>query len=138
MQPPKWFLIHKTTETILKLAQTGNVIIIGRAANIITEKLKNTFHVRLIAPVEDRIKRVQEVHNKSKEEAINYIKKEDANRKNYVSANFHKDVTNPLLYHLVLNTSLAGYDLTAEIIGKAVAQKFSHLLSIKSLRGVLR
>jgi cytidylate kinase len=33
---------------------------------------------------------------------------------------FHADVNDPLLYHLVINTGLVGYDNAAKIIGDAV------------------
>ena len=53
--PPSQTVIRQTTETILKLAELGNVILIGRGGNIVTAKLPNVFHVRLVAPLEDRI-----------------------------------------------------------------------------------
>ena len=49
----------------------------GRGSNVITSKLPNCFHLRLIAPIEHRIKHVQEVFNYSKPEAMEYIKRED-------------------------------------------------------------
>src|ERR1041384_1089918 len=48
LHPASWTLLHQTTETILHLAELGNVILIGRAANVITAQLPNVFHVRLI------------------------------------------------------------------------------------------
>ena len=38
-----WNLVHKTSKTILKLAEMGNVIIVGRGSNIITAKLRMWF-----------------------------------------------------------------------------------------------
>ena len=55
LHPSQWSLLHKTTETVLQLARMGKIIIVGRGGNIITLKLKNVFHVRLIAPLENRI-----------------------------------------------------------------------------------
>ena len=43
-------LVHKTAKTILQLAEMGNVIIIGRGANVVTAHMNNIFHVRLVAP----------------------------------------------------------------------------------------
>ena len=36
LHPPFLSLVHRTTETILRLADQGNVILIGRAGNVIT------------------------------------------------------------------------------------------------------
>jgi len=35
-------------ETILHLAEQGNVILIGRGANLVTRELQHVFHVRLV------------------------------------------------------------------------------------------
>ncbi|HEX7617434.1 MAG TPA: cytidylate kinase family protein, partial [Verrucomicrobiae bacterium] len=50
--PSSQTVLRQTTETILKLASVGNVILIGRGANLITARLPNMFHVRLVAPLE--------------------------------------------------------------------------------------
>src|ERR1041385_5918223 len=41
LHPASWTLLHQTTETILHLAELGNVIMVGRAANVITAQLDN-------------------------------------------------------------------------------------------------
>src|SRR5579864_9468147 len=48
LHPSSWLLVRKTSETILHLAELGNVIVIGRAANIVTARLPHAFHVRLV------------------------------------------------------------------------------------------
>jgi cytidylate kinase len=126
-QPPIFNLIHKTTQTILQLAQIGNVIIIDRAANIITSKLNNSFHIRLVAPLEYRIAHVQELYNFDRTKAIDFIKHEDIDRRDFVSTYFHKDVSDPLLYNLVINTHLNDDRVIAEIIVSAVLKKFTDL-----------
>ena len=128
-QPSIWSLVHKTTETILQLAQIGNVVIIDRGANVITSKLWNSFHIRLVAPLEDRINHVQNLYNFDKKEALDYIKKEDSDRKDYIMNYFHKDINDPLLYHLIINTHMISDEEAAEIIGKAVMKKFPEMFS---------
>jgi len=129
IHPPSWTLIQKTSETILHLGQMGYVIIIGRGANIITSKLNNSFSVRLISPFEDRVEHVQDIFKFGKKEAIDYIKKEDQVRITYIKKNFHKDINDPLLYHMILNTHLISYEETAKIIGDAVMCKFPKMFS---------
>ena len=58
LHPSSRTLLHLTTETILHLAELGHVILLGRAANFITRRMKNVFHVRLIAPLEKRLEQV--------------------------------------------------------------------------------
>jgi cytidylate kinase len=127
LQPSKFTLLHKTTETILQLAQIGNVIIVGRAGVVITANLPNSFRVRLIAPIEDRIRRMMDYYSIGRKEALERIKEEDSSRKIYLKENFHKDIEDPLLYHLTINTHLLSYDEAAHIIAHAVIRKFPHL-----------
>ncbi len=60
----------------------------------------------------------------SRKDAVDYIKKEDENRKEYISAYFHKDVEDPLLYDFVLNTSSISHEEASEIICNVVMKKF--------------
>lgn len=127
LKPAEWTIIHKTTDTILQLARMGNVVIVGRGANIITAKLKNTFHVRLVASLEKRVEHIRSVMGYSEKEAVNYIKREDENRRKYLKSYFHADIEDPLLYHLVINTDKLTHTGAAYLIAEAVVQKFSHL-----------
>ncbi len=54
IHPSPFRLVYKTTKTILQLAQIGNCIIVGRAANIILRKMDNTYHIRIIAPLKKK------------------------------------------------------------------------------------
>lgn len=127
LKPAEWTLVHKTTDTILQLARMGNVVIVGRGANVITAKLKNTFHVRLIASMEKRVEHIKELMGFTEKEALQHIKKEDENRKKYIKSYFHADVEDPLLYHMVVNTDLLTHKGAAYLIAEAVVLKFSHL-----------
>jgi cytidylate kinase len=127
LKPAEWTIIHKTTETILQLARMGNVVIVGRGANIITSKLKNTFHVRLIASLEKRVEHIKSLLHISEKEALTHIKKEDENRKQYLKSYFRVDIEDPLLYHMTVNTDLLTHESAAYLIAEAVVLKFSHL-----------
>ena len=127
LKPSEWTLVHKTTDTILQLARMGNVVIVGRGANVITAKLKNTFHVRLIASLEKRIEHIKVLMDMNEKEALAHIKQEDENRKKYLKSYFHVDPDDPLLYHMTVNTDLLTHKGTAYLIAEAVVLKFSNL-----------
>ncbi len=128
IHPSSWTLLQKTMGTILRIARTGKVIIVGRGANIITAKLPNTFHVRLIAPLENRIKHVQEVYNLTYSEAVEFTKREDQARKNFVKTNFFKEIDDPLLYHMIINTGWIPHNEAAKIIGDTVVNRFKKVM----------
>jgi cytidylate kinase len=118
--PPSQTVIRQTAETILKLASVGNVILIGRGGNVITSRLPNMFHVRLVAPLEERIEHSHKSYGMTKTEARKFCLREDLGRERYLKKYFRADINDPLLYHLIINTGLVGYDDAAKIIGDAV------------------
>lgn len=124
LHPSSWDLVRQTAETILHLAQAGNVILVGRAANVVTSRMPNTFHVRLVGSFEERVKRVMTIGKMSQKEAEQYVKKEDEARVKYLKHYFNKDPNDPLLYHLTINTDRIPPEEAAVVIGEAVIHHF--------------
>lgn len=127
LAPSQWTIIHKTTDTILQLARMGGSVIVGRGANVITAKLKNTFHVRLVAPLEKRIQHICEIMGMNEKEAISHIKKQDQNRADYIKSYFGRNIEDPLLYHMTLNTGYLGHETAANVIAESVISNHSVL-----------
>ena len=117
-------LVHKTTKTILSLAEIGNVIIIGRGGNIVTSRLENAYHVRIVSPLDERIKRVKSIYGFNDKQAAAYIKKEDSARGNYLSSYFNRQVDDLGLYHVTMNTHKYGYENTAIALAHLIMNKF--------------
>ena len=113
-------LVLQTSETVLQLADLGGVIIIGRGGNIITAKLPHVLHVRLVAPLDDRVERICRGDNKSPAAARKFCTEEEQSRARYIKTYFNADISDPMGYHLTVNTSLVGYENTAKLIGDAV------------------
>ena len=124
VKPAEWTIVHKSTEIILQLAHYGKTILVGRGSNVITSKLPNSFHIRLIAPMEYRLKHVQEVFKYSKLEAMEYIKREDVNRHKYLKSHFFREPNDPTLYHLTINTGKLSYEEGAFVIADSLMRKF--------------
>jgi cytidylate kinase len=120
LHPSSWTLVHKASETILRLAELGNVIIIGRGANIITAKLKHAFHVRLIGSLETRIARMRHFEKLSEKDAAKLVHDQDLGRQRYVKKYFDEDIDDPLLYNLVINTDLVAFETAVRMIADAV------------------
>lgn len=120
LHPPTTVMVKQTVETILALAANGYVIVVGRASNVITEKLDNVFHVRLVGSLEKRIARVEEVYEMGRTDAREYIKAQDTAKRDYMKAYFDRDIDDPLLYHLTINTDEISYEKAAWLIGEAV------------------
>jgi len=122
LHPSEWAMFEKTSESILRLAHTGNVVIVGRGANLIIGSWAKAFHVRLIGSEAVRVRRVQEIQHVTEEEARVVVRRTDRARKSLVRRHFSRDIDDPKLYHLVLNTDLMGLELAATIVGQAALQ----------------
>lgn len=119
IHPPFWTLVHQTAETISRLAKQGNVILIGRGANLVTRKLPHVFHVRLVGSLEKRVAHMQEIRSVGKKAALDLIHAEDRGRERYLKKYFNQNPDDPLLYDLVINTDSVSYEEAACLIGNA-------------------
>ncbi len=120
LHPPSDTLVQKTTETILRLVEMGNVIVIGRAAHVITARLDYVFRVRLVGSLHKRIERVMTFDHLNEKAARDLIKRQDAGRKRYVKTYYHVDSDDPLFYHLIINTDLFTHETAARLIADQI------------------
>jgi cytidylate kinase len=125
LHPPTAMLVKQTSETIWNLAEKGNVILVGRGANVVTGKLATAFHVRLVGTVEKRIARLMEVYDFDYANAHEFLKVQDASKKRYLKDHFNRDIDDPLLYHMIINTDEISYANAARLIGDTVIRRFN-------------
>ncbi|MDP2652903.1 MAG: cytidylate kinase-like family protein [Candidatus Omnitrophota bacterium] len=118
--PSQWSLVHKMNDTILRLAQLGYVILVGRGANIITRRLPRGFHVRLIGSFEKRVEHMQEYLKMNEKKTRACLVKEQKDRRSYVRKYFSKDINDPSLYDLVINTDTVPVENAVRLIGDEV------------------
>ncbi|GFP19943.1 hypothetical protein HKBW3S42_00891 [Candidatus Hakubella thermalkaliphila] len=112
---------------IWKLAEEGDVVIIGRAGAAILQHFPHSYHIRVIAPVEDRIKRVSEKYNLSYQQATKEVERSDKNRAGYHRRIYKVEIDNPQLYDLVLNTPKLDIERTCDFLADSI--KKSHARS---------
>lgn len=127
--PSKLLLLHKTSHTISKIAEYGNVILVGRGANIILSNLQRAFHIRLVAPLNFRIETSIKIYGVERKAAAEFIKTEDEARKNYIWKYFHKNIEDPHLYHVTINTDLLSFSEISEMIGHCVVKRFPNFFT---------
>jgi len=125
LHPSTWNVVQQTAETIWQLASMGYVILMSRGAAVVTASLKNVYHVRLVGSVERRTERVQEVYRLGPRAAAEFVKQHDKGRARYLKEHYHKDIEDPTLYDLVVNTDRNSYDDVARMVGDAVIHRFN-------------
>jgi cytidylate kinase len=94
----------KTFEIVRMLATLGKVILVGRAAGFVTQDMPAGIHMRLVAPIDRRVKWTSKKFNVAKLEARERLIDQDNDRRKMVKTFFSKDVADPLNYDMVWNT----------------------------------
>lgn len=113
-------------EFVSVLGRVGKSVIVGRGVNFILPKSER-FAVRIIAPLETRIKNVAFAFGVSLEEAKSRIKNRAAKRQSFVRENFHAEIEDPLHYDLVINTSRLDTESAVDaIVGTIIGAQFNH------------
>jgi cytidylate kinase len=104
LHPTKREMAHNISKSIIKLAQMGNAVIVGRGGFYITRHFRNGLHLRLIGSQQNRIRHMVEKYDMTLKQAGEYIRKEDQRRYEYVKKLFGIDLNDPHFYDLVINT----------------------------------
>jgi len=84
--------------------EKGNVIIVGRGGMAALQDKPDVLHVRIVAPPEVRIKRVQQREGITEEEARQRVDWRDRTDVEWIKRYFDLDSHEPGLYDLVINT----------------------------------
>lgn len=92
-----------------ELAAEGNVVILGRGAQVVLAGQTGVLRVRVVAPGDLREERVMERHGMDKAEAADYLRQYDQHRRSLIESIFHRSMSDWDLYDLLINT--AGFDL---------------------------
>lgn len=122
LHPSSWTLVQHTTQTILRLAGLGRTILVGRGANVITARLPNVFHVRLVAPLAKRIRHTAEYYHLSEPEAAKFVREQDQARRRYVRRYFNSEIDDPTIYDVTINTGRLDFARAAEVIAQLALQ----------------
>lgn len=105
---------------IRRLKDWGNVVIVGRGSQVLLRDTPQVLHVKIIAPLEVRIKNIIEERNLQREEALRLILEKDKSAEEYLRRFYNVNWNNPELYHLILNTGFLSLEHGVEIIKNAL------------------
>ena len=108
-----------TTSVIKDLARAGNVVIIGRGSNLMLKDSPGVLHVGLAAPMEIRLKTIQEREHLDEKGAAKYVTDLEKARIVYFRKFFKVHPDDPSLYHMVLNMETMGPNDAADIVAQA-------------------
>ena len=125
---PKGPLYHETMRKVVEAALTsGHVVIVGRGSQMLLKERRDILHVRVVAPLAQRITYVMQREALSHEDAQTRIHYKDSGRVRYLQTQYQQDPANSLLYDLVINTANLSLDGAVQLIHAALVDKASQL-----------
>jgi cytidylate kinase len=116
-------IIQLTEQVIREAAAGGNVVIVGRGAGFVLRENPAVFRVFLRAPESVRTRTLMERFGLAEAEAGRKMHETDSNRAAYIHQLYGHDWCDPDEYDLIVNTGRIGYETTAEIILRGVAER---------------
>jgi len=110
--------LRHLTKVIGTFGEQGNMVIVGRGAHYILPP-ENTFSLRFVAPMHEKIANVMRYAGCSKEDAKKYVIKTDSDRFAYLRKYFHADSTDPSHYDMIINMGKVDIDGAVESVAAA-------------------
>lgn len=104
-------------ELICTMADEGQVVIVGRAAQSVLAGRRDTFHAQVVAPFELRVARQRARYGEPRAIVTERLRASDNARADYLRRYYNIDWRDPLLYDMIVNTA----QLNAEAAIKLIA-----------------
>lgn len=118
-------LFQVQSEVIWKAAKESPCVFVGRCADYILRKNDHLFSVFITANDDDRIKEVAERLSCDLDTARKYIEKKETERASYYNYYTSKQWGASQSYDLCINSSLLGWQRTAEVIAQIIRERFA-------------
>lgn len=113
-------------QIIDSMARLGGVVVVGRGSNLVVG-IERGFHVRVVAPREQRIRAIAARDGKSVREAERDVDASDRDRTEFVRKAFGRDINDPLAYDLIVNLGGTSLAAATSLIAAAAAEKFEQM-----------
>ncbi len=121
-------VFRKMAEVMRSLAIHGHAVVLGRGGYLLTQDLKNGFHVRLVAPREWRVERTAVIREVSHEEAGHIVDQLQKERDRFIHTFFTQDPDRPFYHDLVIDNSRFNDTQLAELVFDALVVRFGSAL----------
>lgn len=105
----------QTAQLILTLAAKGQAVFVGRAAGFFLPR-SSSLHVRIVAPLADRVAHMADLFRMTAEEASAAVRQRDERRAEFLSSRFGHRPGDTSPFDLVLNSGLLSEETCTDVI----------------------
>lgn len=110
-------LFNAQREAIMKVAEKGRCVIVGRNANIVLKEFDRTLHVFISASERFRLQRMEKkMPDMSEDKVLEHLRSVDRTRKKYCKYYTRTEFGNAAYYDLCVKSSSLGIDKCIDVI----------------------
>jgi hypothetical protein len=115
-EPTTDVFCRETESLVVEAADSGDVVVLGRAGALVLRHRPRTLHVRLDGPAEARVTQAMRIEEIDEQEARRRLRHSDRARVDYVKHFYSADPRDPRHYDVVLNSTTVPLDTCVELI----------------------
>jgi cytidylate kinase len=106
LEKEKKYMFYLTAlhEFIMDLATKNSIVLMGRGGHFLFKNHPKAFHVRIQAPLEQRLSWVQRVYRMDEKAALRLVQEKDRHKKRFIREIFDQSWADVEMFDLVLNT----------------------------------
>lgn len=114
--------------TLLEFAEQDNCIVMGRGGQWLLRGVPHVLRVRVIAPLEQRvrqwIKRTAEMTGETPNQraAADFVRRDDSEKAGRMQYLYEVDLGDPALYDLIINTEKLRYEAAVDMLERVLRQ----------------
>jgi hypothetical protein len=124
--PDEALVYHRVATTMVALAQAGRVVIVGRGAVFVTRKLPGGIHLRLIAPLEHRIRFIENSMGMTRQQAQAWVADAERKRAAFYKRFWPLESLSPESFTLTVNTAVTSSDELIALVRAFVQHRETH------------
>ncbi|OPY75021.1 MAG: cytidylate kinase [Syntrophorhabdus sp. PtaU1.Bin058] len=109
---------------IYDLALKDDLVFVGGGAHIILETFPCLFTIQIVRSLRDRVKAIADEKRISYDEAFDLVKKRDKHKADFIRHYFDRDLFDPTMFHITINTSLVSVDDAVEMAVNQAGRAF--------------
>jgi cytidylate kinase len=127
--PAQYALVYNEAvrQVVETAANTGHVVIVGRTGQVFLANRRDVLHVRVVAPLRQRIGYVARREGLDEAAVRARIQFKDHDRARYIQTQHGRDINDPMLYDLVINTGVLDLDSAVDLALLALEGKARRL-----------
>ncbi len=115
-------LFEHLQRAIRKFAGAGHCIVVGSGGVFATRGMRNSFHLRLVAPLPFRVAKIMKSHQLEEQQAADFVSLHQKQRDDFVARLAGERLDDPLRFHLVLNNGFFSPEQMAVIVEHGLQQ----------------